>query len=73
MSILTKSGTIIVDGCIASCYANTSQQIAEIVAWPAKHIDQVKNLGLNENGVHKYFSLLMKTSKFVPFIETMKD
>lgn len=55
---LTKSGTFIANGCVTSCYANTSHSLGQIASWPARNIPLVTNAGLNKEGMHRYFSFL---------------
>ena len=59
---LTRTGTIVVDGALASCYASFNNHTAANIAFaPLRFLTRRKQLQqLPQEGIHKYASLLYK-------------
>lgn len=64
---LTRHGTLVVDGVVASCFALVQeQQLAQLAFWPLRlYHSLVGSPGVQGNGVHWYSGLLYRLGRLL--------
>jgi hypothetical protein len=62
---LTRDGRIVVGGCVASCYAHTTQGLGDVSTYLFRKFSYPDS---NKGGLHWYFGLLQKIGSVLGLI-----